>query len=187
MADENTPAEGAEEAAAKAAEEKAAADKAAAEAKAAETDPDEELLKGARNPDAVKNAIQAERENAKAAKKAAEDATAALEAERAKVKTFEDRDKSVQEKAEQEAADAKKEAKEATHKLLRLEVAGAKKVPPNLASRLVGETKAELEADADELLKSVKAEDMVSLDGGARKTSKTGTDMNQRIRDMAGR
>jgi hypothetical protein len=189
MTDENANANtGAEDAAAKAATEKAAADKATAEAaKAAETDADDELLKGARNPDAVKNAIQAERENAKVAKKAAEDANAALEAERAKVKQFEDRDKSAQEKAEQDAADAKKEAKEATHKLLRLEVAGAKKLPTSLASRLTGETKAELEADADELLKLVKEQDTVSVDGGARKSSKTPDDMNARIRAEAGR
>jgi hypothetical protein len=189
MADENTPAEGAEDAA-KAAAEKAAADAAAkeAEAKAAETEAEEnDLLKGAQNPDAVRNAIKAERERAKAAKKAADDATSEAEKLRAKVQEFEDRDKSEQEKAEKRAKDAEDKASKAEHKLLRLEVASAKKVPSNLASRLVGETKAELEADADELLKSVKAEDTVKLDGGVRKPAKGGTDMTQMIRQMAGR
>lgn len=188
MADENTPAEGAEDAAAKAAAEKAAADATAkeAEAKAAETEEDD-LLKGAQNPDAVRNAIKAERERAKVAKKVADDATSEAEKLRAKVQEFEDRDKSEQEKAEKRAKDAEDKATKAEHKLLRLEVASAKKVPANLASRLVGENKAELEADADELMKSVKADDTVTLDGGARKTAKSGTDMNQRIREMAGR
>lgn len=168
----------------KAAAEKAALDEAAA--KTAEGDPDEELLKGARNPDAVKKAIQAERESAKAADQKAKDAQAELEAERAKVKEYEDRDKSVQEKTEQRAADAEKTAKEATHKLLRIEVAGAKKLPASLASRLVGETKAELEADADELLKQVKEEDSVSVDGGARTATKADSP-DSMIREMAGR
>jgi len=186
MADENTPAEGSQDEAAKAAAQ-AEADKAAAAAKAAEADPDGELLKGARNPDAVKNAIQAEREAAKAAKKAADDANAALEAERAKVKSFEDRDKSEQEKAEQRATDAETKAEKAEHKLLRLEVAADKKLPAKLASRLVGSTKAALEADADDLLKDVKEEDKVSLDGGARTPAKVPEDMNARIRSAAGR
>lgn len=190
MAGADGEGEGEGDAAAKAAADKAAADKAAADvaaAKIAEGDPDEELLKGARDPDAVRNALKAERERAKAAKKAADDASAELEVERKKVKEFEDRDKSAEEKAEQRAADAEKKADAAEHKLLRLEVAGAKKLPVPLASRLTGETKAELEADADELLKLVKEEDKVSVDGGARKSPKEGADMNARIRELAGR
>jgi hypothetical protein len=72
-------------------------------------------------------------------------------------------------------------------KLLRLTVASKKKLPMDLASRLQGETEAELEADADKLLKLVKAEDTVKLDGGARKPAKAGEDMNSRIRELAGR
>jgi colicin import membrane protein len=190
MADENTPAEGAEDAATKAAAEKAAADEAAkeAETKAAEAEAEEDdLLKGAKNPDAVRNAIKAERERARAAKDDAKAKADEADKLRAKVQEFEDRDKSEQEKAEKRAKDAEEKATKAEHKLLRLEVAAAKKVPSNLASRLVGENKAELEADADELLKSVKADDTVKLDGGARRTVKSGADMNQRIREMAGR
>lgn len=184
MADENTPAEGAQDEAAKAAAEKAAAENAAASEKA---EPDEELLKGARDPDAVRNAIKAEREAAKAAKKAAEEAQSALEAERAKVKEFEDRDKSEEEKREERAKEAEKKAAMAEGKLLRLTVAARKKLPLDLAPRLQGETEAELEADAENLLKLVKAEDTVSLDGGARKSTRTPDDMNARIRAAAGR
>jgi hypothetical protein len=188
MTEENAETTGTEEAAAKAAAEKEAADKAAAEAaKAAEADPDAELLKDARNPDAVKRAIQAERDNAKAAKKAAEDASKEAENLRAKVQEFEDRDKSEQEKAEQRAADAEAKAEKAEKKLLRLTVASEKKLPAELADRLQGETQAELEADADKLLKWAKAEDSVSVDGGARKSTKAPEDMNARIRAAAGR
>jgi hypothetical protein len=189
MTEENTETTAADEAA-KAAADKEAADKAAAEAAKADVgeEVDEELLKDARNPDAVKRAIQAERENARTAKKDAEDAAKEAEALRAKVKEFEDRDKSEQEKAEQRATDAEKKAEAAEHKFLRLEVASAKKLPAKLASRLTGETKAELEADADELLKLVKEEDSVSVDGGARKAATTSkVDPDDSIRRMAGR
>lgn len=176
------------DAAAKAAAEKEAAEKAEAEKKAAEEQSDEdELLKSADNPDAVKKAIQAERANAKVAKKAAEDAAAEAEKLRAKVQEFEDRDKSEQEKAEKRAADAEAKAEKAEKKLLRLTVAGRKKLPVDLASRLQGETEAELEADADNLLKLVKEQDTVSVDGGARRSTKTPDDMNARIRAEAGR
>jgi len=190
MTEENTTPTGDEAAAATAAAEKAAAEKATADteaAKAAETDADDELLKDARNPDAVKAALKTERENAKAAKAKADDALAKLAAEEKKVKGFEDRDKTEQEKLEQKAADAEKAKEAAEHKLLRLEVASDKKLPPKLAARLVGDTKAELEADADELLKDVKTEDSVSVDGGARRSTKAPDDMNSLIRAEAGR
>jgi hypothetical protein len=180
-----------EDAAAKAAAEKAAADKAAtdeAAAKAAADTGDEDLLKGAKDPDAVRNALKAERETAKQArdKATAEKDRADKLAE--KVQQFEDRDKSEQEKAEQKAADAEKKAEAAEKKLLRLEVAGEKKLPATLAARLSGDTKEELEADADELLKIVKSEETVpDFDSGARQTASPGTDMNAKIRELAGR
>jgi hypothetical protein len=179
MAEETTPATGEEDAAAKeAAEKKAAEEKAAAEKAAA--DPDAGLLAGARDPDAVRNALKAEREAAKAAKKTADDLAA-------KVKEFEDRDKSEQEKAEQRAVDAEKKAAEAEKTLLRLTVASKKKLPAELASRLQGETEEELKADADKLLKLVKAENSTGFDGGARTSADSGEDMNSRIRRAAGR
>lgn len=187
MADDNTPAEGAEDAAEKAASEKAAAEKAAADAKARASEADDALLKDARDPDAVRNALKTERDAAKAAKDEAKAAKAKAEELAKKVQAFEDRDKSEQEKAEQRAVEAEKKADAAEKKLLRLRVAADKKLPADLADRLQGESQAELEADADKLLKLVKAEDSVSLDGGARKPAKTGVDMNANIRRMAGR
>ena len=175
MADEKTPEE-------KAAEEKAAEEKAAAEAKAKEeaaNDPDAQLLAGARDPDAVRNALKSERAAAKAAKEKAEELAK-------KVQEFEDRDKSEQEKAEQRAAEAEKKAEEAEHKLLRLQVAADKKLPPELAARLAGSTKTELEADADELLKIVKPSgSSTGFDGGPRGRTETGeTDPDALIRGM---
>lgn len=187
MADDNTSAEGAQDEAAKAAAEKQAAEKAAADAKASAAGTDDDLLKGARDPDAVRNALKTEREAARAAKEEAKAAQAEAKKLADQVKKFEDRDKSEQEKAEQRAADAEKEASTAKRKLLRLEVGSDKKLPLELAELLSGDTKEEMEAHADKLAKVVKAEDTVSLDGGARKSTKAPDDMNARIRAAAGR
>lgn len=139
-------------------------------------DADADLLKGAENPDAVKRALSAERSRAKEA----EDRAKAAEA---KAKEYEDRDKSEQQKLEERASEAEKTATEAAQKLLRYEVAAAKKVPLELADRLRGEDKAAMEADADELLKLVKAEASTpDLDGGARATAGDPTDMDSLIR-----
>jgi len=187
MTEENTETKGAEEAAKAAAEEEAVDAAEAAKADAGD-EIDAELLKDARNPDAVKKAIQAERENAKAAKKAAEDAQAALAAEQKKVKEYEDRDKSEQEKAEQRADEAEKARVAAEKKLLRLTVTSDKKLPAELAEFLQGDTKEELEANADKLLKWAKEEDSVSVDGGARKqTPASKSSPDSMIRQMAGR
>lgn len=76
---------------------------------------------------------------------------------RLKVKEFEDADKSELEKANTAAADAAKRAEDAELKALRLEVAGDKGLTPSQARRLVGTTKQELEADADQLLEDFAA------------------------------
>ncbi len=146
----------------------------------AEPEIDADLLAGADKPDAVRNAIKAEREKAAAAEKRAKEAEG-------KVREFEDRDKSEQEKAEQRAADAEKEAKDATAKLLRIEVAGAKKLPIGLAQRLRGDTKEELEKDADALLKEVgdgNGGGSTSFEGGAAGRSSGGGSPDDLIRDM---
>lgn len=83
----------------------------------------------------------------------AEDAKRELET---KVKEFEDRDKSEQEKLEERAATAERQAEQAQAQLLRIQVATNKKLPLELASRLQGKDKKELEADADRLLELVK-------------------------------
>lgn len=95
--------------------------------------------------DPGKKALAEER----AAKKAAEKELAAA---RAKLKEFEDRDKTESEKSAERLAAAEKVAADATAKLLRLEVAGEKGLTPAQAKRLIGTTRDELEADADQIL-----------------------------------
>lgn len=95
--------------------------------------------------DAGKKALDAMKADRNAAKK---ELSAAL----AKLKEFEDRDKSDADKTAERLAAAEKVAAEATAKLLRLEVAAAKGLTPGQAKRLVGATREELEADADEML-----------------------------------
>lgn len=82
--------------------------------------------------------------NAEAAKKLAE---------------MEDAGRSELEKAAAKVAEAEKRAAEADARALRLEVAATKGLSPVQARRLVGATKEELEADADELLESFKPAD----------------------------
>lgn len=95
--------------------------------------------------DAGKKALDAMKADRNAAKK---ELAAAL----AKLKEFEDRDKSDADKTAERLAAAEKTAAEATARLLRLEVAAAKGLTAGQAKRLVGATRDELEADADEML-----------------------------------
>lgn len=71
---------------------------------------------------------------------------------RLKVKEFEDQGKSELDKAAAKAAEAEQRAAEAEARALRLEVAAAKGLTPSQAKRLIGATREELEADADEIL-----------------------------------
>lgn len=141
---------------------------------------DAEILKDADNPDAVKRALDAERAAAKEARKRAEDAEA-------KVKDFEDADKSDKEKLEAKADDAESRAKTAEAKALRYEVAGAKDLPLKWADRLRGDTKEELEADADELLKEINPDASDFGGGGRGSSTKDDSSMDARIRRAAGR
>ncbi len=88
----------------------------------------------------------------------------------ARLKEFEDRDKSESEKLAERAAAAEKTAAEAQTGYLRLKVATAKGLPANLAERLRGTTEEEMTADADELLAvfKPKGKPSPSFDGGAR-------------------
>lgn len=70
------------------------------------------------------------------------------------VREMEDAKKSEIEKATEKLTRAEQRAKEAEDKLMRLEVAMEKGLTPAQAKRLVGSTKEELLADADELLAS---------------------------------
>lgn len=68
---------------------------------------------------------------------------------------------------------------------LRIKVALAKDVPADLIDRLRGETKEELEADADDLLKRVKPKDATDFDGGARKTERKTSEVSPGLGRLA--
>ena len=89
---------------------------------------------------------------------------------RLKLQEIEDRDKSEAQKLAERAEAAEKRATELETRALRLEVAAEKGLTPAQAKRLVGSTREELEADADELLETFKAPepDVSSLDLGPR-------------------
>jgi hypothetical protein len=70
----------------------------------------------------------------------------------AELEKIRDAQRSDQEKAVARADKAEAELAELRPKLVRLQVATDKGLPPKLAARLVGSTQAELEADADALL-----------------------------------
>lgn len=119
---------------------------------------------GAENPDAVKAAIQRERDAAKAARHDAENL-------RNKLKEYEDRDKSESEKLAERIAETERVAAEATARNLRYEVAAARGLDLKAASFLVGNTREEIEAKADELtqmLAAKQSQQVPSFDGGAR-------------------
>jgi cell division septum initiation protein DivIVA len=139
----------------------------------------DDVLKDAQNPDAVKNAIDRQKQEAKAARQRASE----LEA---KLKEYEDRDKSAQQKAEEKATGAEQRAAQAEAKALRFEVAAAKGVPLSQAHRLQGSSKEELEQDADAFLKDVRPGTGGQLDGGARSSSVEPDDMDSMIRRAAG-
>jgi hypothetical protein len=92
-----------------------------------------------------------------------------------RLKEFEDRDKTEAQKLAERAEAAERRVAEIEAHAIRLEVAAEKGLTPAQAKRLVGSTRAELEADADELLETFKpaapAEEPVglpSLDLGTR-------------------
>ena len=99
--------------------------------------------------DAGKKALDAERREKRAAEKRAADLEARL-------KEFEDRDKTESTRAIERAEAAEKAAAAAESRALRLEVAAEKGLTPAQAKRLVGESREELESDADELLETFK-------------------------------
>lgn len=137
--------------------------------------------------DAGKEALKRERAAAKAERKRAEELAA-------RVKEFEDRDKSEAEKQAEKLSEAEKRAEEAERSVLIHQVAAKKGLVgdlADLATRLVGSTKEELEKDADKLLKSVGAQGGApSLDQGARSRKGGGGNakdaMNNWLRSGAG-
>ncbi|WP_432034586.1 hypothetical protein [Streptomyces antibioticus] len=107
--------------------------------------------------DAGKKALDEERAARREAEKARRDLEARLkdlEPLAAKAQELEDAKKTEAEKLNEKLTAAEKRAAEAESKAMRLEVAAAKGLTEAQAKRLVGATRAELEADADELLAS---------------------------------
>lgn len=97
--------------------------------------------------DAGKKALDAER-------RARREAEQALRDVKAQLKEIEDKDKSELDKLREQVASLTKDRDEAAAKALRHEVAAAKGLSAAQAKRLVGATKEELEADADEILEA---------------------------------
>lgn len=117
---------------------------------------------GARNPDAVQRALDAERKAAKEARKRADELAA-------KVDEFEQRDKSEIEKAQTQAEKAVKRAQGAEAQLLRYEVAQEKEVPAKLVPLLNATEREALEQQADLILEAAKpSEPQTEFDAGVR-------------------
>jgi cell division septum initiation protein DivIVA len=121
--------------------------------------------------DAGKKALEAERRDKRAAEKRAADLEARL-------KEFEDRDKTESTRAIERAEAAEKAAAAAEARALRLEVASEKGLTPAQAKRLVGETREELEADASELLETFKP--AASTDDGSHESVTDSLDLGIR-------
>ena len=80
--------------------------------------------------------------------------------ERDKFADYDDLKTKAGEKAslEERVAEIERQARESESRALRAEVANAKGLTPNQAKRLIGATREELEADADDLLKDINAQ-----------------------------
>jgi hypothetical protein len=131
---------------------------------AANTDADIEAIAAkAENPDAVKKALHAERA---ATKKATKEAAALA----TKIKEYEDRDKTEQEKLADENDALKAKVSPLELENLRLRVALEKGLPTELIDRLKGADHEEMAADADKLLTLVAKTDGArgDADQGAR-------------------
>jgi len=106
-----------------------------------------------------------------------------------KLAAFEDRDKTEAQRLTDRADAAEKRATDLESRALRLEVASEKGLTPAQAKRLIGATREELEADADDLLATFKPSTKVAvpdLDLGSRTPASTPTNMNKLIRQAAG-
>ena len=99
-------------------------------------------------------------------KRALNKANKEAETLRLKLKEYEDRDKTELERLTERAEAAERAVAETEVRALRLEVAAEKGLTPAQAKRLVGSTREELTADADELLATFKpaADDSTSDD-----------------------
>lgn len=116
-------------------------------------------------------------------KRALNKANKEAETLRLKLKEYEDRDKTDQQKLEERATAAERAAADAATQLARYQVAVEKGLPAELAARLQGSTPEELAKDADNLLQIFgSATTATSFDGGVRPSTGKPTDMNDLIR-----
>lgn len=99
----------------------------------------------------------------------------------ARVQEFEERDLSEQERLAKSAEEARVAAEKAEAENLRLRIAVEKGLPLDLADRMVGQTREELEADADNLSAFIRPREVRDFDGGARQSVKT-IDRDEAIR-----
>ena len=107
-------------------------------------------------------------------RKAARDAENARKAAEAKVKEYEDRDKSEHQKAVERAEAAEKRAAELERQGWQQAAAAKAKLPLSMASRLMGSTKEEIESDAEAMAAEWKAtRGTGDADGGVRKDKKS--------------
>lgn len=106
---------------------------------------------------------------------------------RLRLKEYEDRDKTEQQKLEERAAEAEKAAANALRELTRVRVAAQQGLTPDLAARLQGDTEEELTADAEKLKQLLGTPAPPSFDSGPRTSAPAGADMNALIRSAAGR
>ena len=123
-----------------------------------------QVVAQADNPDAVKNALAAER----AAKKAAEKRANELAA---KVQEFESANQSELEKLTGKLTKLEQAKAEAEARLIRFEVTRDKEIPAEAVDLLSGSSREELEASADKILSLVKSSNNTNttdFDGGAR-------------------
>jgi len=112
------------------------------------------------------------------------------DAAESKLRELDDAKKSDVDKANERAQRAEERLAQVESRALRAEVAAAKGLPANLAARLQGSTRDEIEADADDLLAVVgtpKTPSRRDPDQGRRDTPARGAaDMNSWMRSATG-
>ena len=106
----------------------------------------------------------------------------------AKLKEYENRDKTEQQRLDEERAAAMRERDDAVSRLMRFEVAAEVGLPSKWASRLQGSDRDELKADAEELLRDWGGEEPAAtrFNGGVRRpVPSKPKDMNEFLREVA--
>lgn len=139
--------------------------------------------------EAGQKALAAERKRAAAAEKTAKSSQKQIDDLSRQLQEFQDRDKTDAQKLTDAKTAAEKTAADAQARLMRYEVAAAKKLPAEWAARLQGSTQEDLEADADALMQALGTQQQrqaPSYDGGVRTGAPATTDMNSLIRKAAG-